>query len=115
MKQTVFHQLYHRIQQEPKIYGLTFPQLMLVLILLLVASQIAKPLGLLLSLGVSFGMAAGAYLFIVRRAGAREGLGNDKTAGFIKNRCASNEYSGECFEIIERKREERSKGKNDGQ
>jgi hypothetical protein len=103
MKQTVFNKLYHRIQHEPKIYGLTFPQLMSVIFILLVGSQVAKPLGLLLSLGASFGMAGLAYLIITRRAKAQEGLGNDRLAYLIKNRCASNEYSSEKFEILEKR------------
>ncbi len=110
MRQTHFNKLYHRIQQEPKIYGLTFPQLMLVLIILLVGSQIAKPLGLLFSVGASFGMAAVAYLIITRMAIARDGLGNDKTANLIKNCCASNEYSRECFVLLDKKTEGMSVG-----
>lgn len=108
MKQTVINKLFHRIQQEPKIYGLTFPNLMLVLLILLVGSQAAKPLGLLLSIGAAFGLAATAYLVITRRAKAQEGLGNDRLAYMIKNCCSSNEYSREQFEILE-KREKNGK------
>ena len=111
MKQTVFNKLYHRIQQEPKIYGLTFPQLMVVIMILLVGSQVGRPLGLLLSLGAAFGMAATAYLIITRMAKAKEGLGNDKTANAIKNQCASNEYSTEKFEILEKKKEDHKRKK----
>jgi len=104
MKQTVLNKLYHRIQQEPKIYGLTFPQLMTVLLILLVGSQLAKPLGLLLSIAAAFSLAAGAYIVITRRATARQDLGNDRSAHLIKKCCASNEYSNEWFVILEKKK-----------
>ncbi len=109
MKQTVFNKLYHRIQHEPKIYGLTFPQLMLVMLMLLIGYQLASPLGLLLSIGGSFGLAAGVYVLITRRAKALEGLGNDKFANQIRNCVASNEYSGEFFEILGKKESNHNK------
>lgn len=106
MKQEVFNKLYHRIQHEPKIYGLSFPKdLGLVLGAMFVGYYLGQPMGLLLAIGASFGSSAVAYVIITRKAKALEGLGNDKTARYIKNCCASNEYSNETFVIEQKKRE----------
>jgi len=97
------NRLYSRIQHEPKIYGLSFMQLLMVIGVLMFGLQLGRPLGLLLTLGISAGMAGGVYLALIRYEKSKEGLGNDKLAHLIKNSIASNEHSGESFEILNRK------------